>query len=215
MFISITQFDGIWPQNTLVSEFTSKTDLIDAFAASASIPFFTANPLWSTFRGKAAIDGGFTNNTPIFHDKKNAQLVINLGYASYPLAYTIQPADANHETLVYEGMDDIVTLLSGEGRPPAVELIDSLTDGGECGGEEEKGREETCVETLEGGGEGSDSFLDNTHPFLENFQHFLRFDIVPWFMGGGLGIPFLISLSFASLFLWGIGVYGEGARLKV
>ena len=195
VFVSVTQFDGLWPKNNLVSEFTSKEDLINAFVASASIPFFTAYPIWGTFRGGVALDGGLTLNTPVFSDKLNAQLVINLGYAKYPLKYTFQPRDSSHEGIVYDGMDDIVTLLRGEGRPLAVELISGIAD-------------VESKEECEGGEEGAEVEWE-THPFLDGLLHFLRFDFFPWFFGGGFGFPSFVMAIGAGFVFWTIGVYHD------
>ena len=50
LFVSITSFDGIWPQNVLVSDFKDTEELMEALMASSSIPFFSMR-LYSRFRG--------------------------------------------------------------------------------------------------------------------------------------------------------------------
>jgi hypothetical protein len=98
--ISITVFDGLWPRNVLVNKFESKEELIEALVAGASIPLFTGHPFFGKWKGKVAMDGGVTLNTPTFKDARNAQLVINLGYVKYPIAHTFGPLDPNHEVRI-------------------------------------------------------------------------------------------------------------------
>ena len=107
--VSITVFDGLWPRNVLVNKFKSKEELIEALVAGASIPLFTGHPFFGKWKGKVALDGGITLNTPTFKDARNAQLVINLGYVKYPIAHTFGPLDPNHEVRMtndYEKKND-------------------------------------------------------------------------------------------------------------
>ena len=105
LFVSVTTFDGIMPKNSLISKFDTKSDLIDALVAGSSIPGFTGEPFLNTYKGKIAMDGGATLNTPIFEDRKNPQIVINLGYVKYATGFTFSPTDPNHEKLSFEGME--------------------------------------------------------------------------------------------------------------
>jgi predicted acylesterase/phospholipase RssA len=98
VFLSITLLTLTGPKNILVSEFRkklfcfelltlqkeyslillfldSKEDLIEAVVASCSIPFMTTKRIGKSFRGLRVLDGGFTNNTPVFPSSDVRQLV--------------------------------------------------------------------------------------------------------------------------------------------
>ncbi|XP_075873597.1 patatin-like phospholipase domain-containing protein 4 [Nelusetta ayraudi] len=61
LHVSITDLSG---RNHLVSQFSSKDDLIAALLASSYLPFYAGlNPV--EFRGQKWIDGGFTDSLPI------------------------------------------------------------------------------------------------------------------------------------------------------
>lgn len=112
-------------EQQLVSEFASLEDLRDVLAASSSIPFFTGQPFFMPWRGRIAMDSGFTCHTPVFTDNLRPQLVVNLGALNYPLAYTFSPSDPNHENLVLKGQDDIVAFL--QGKAPVDSLMPALS----------------------------------------------------------------------------------------
>ena len=61
LFVSLTKARN--KKNVLVSEFSSKRDLIDAVCSSSFIPVISG---WRppTFRGQAAFDGGYSDNIP-------------------------------------------------------------------------------------------------------------------------------------------------------
>mmetsp|Transcript_9849 Transcript_9849/g.17317 ORF Transcript_9849/g.17317 Transcript_9849/m.17317 type:complete len:259 (+) Transcript_9849:3-779(+) len=65
--VSITLVDPL-PRNELVSEFSSREDLMDALFASSFIPYYIDGQPYTTFRGNPAIDGGVSNNSPIIDD---------------------------------------------------------------------------------------------------------------------------------------------------
>ncbi|KNC52916.1 uncharacterized protein AMSG_09083 [Thecamonas trahens ATCC 50062] len=53
------------PHVEMVSEFESRQDVIDALAASCYLPGFSAPALTTTFRGRAAFDGGLIAFQPV------------------------------------------------------------------------------------------------------------------------------------------------------
>lgn len=82
VFVSITVVD---PKkgpgaltNLIVSEFTSRDDLMDACMASSCIPYISDDGLGRKFRGQYVVDGGVINNVPHFHDHKRRQIVFRL-----------------------------------------------------------------------------------------------------------------------------------------
>lgn len=79
LHISITVVEG-WGRmkNMIVSEFHSNEDLFQACLASSTIPYITERGACRTFRGMNVIDGGLTNNTPVFRDGTRRQLVFRL-----------------------------------------------------------------------------------------------------------------------------------------
>jgi predicted acylesterase/phospholipase RssA len=78
LFISITYVNGFSLENAIISEFTSNEDLLHCCLASSMIPYVTAKSMYRIFRGRKTLDGGLTNNTPIFHDGVRRQLVFRL-----------------------------------------------------------------------------------------------------------------------------------------
>jgi len=185
--VSITVFE-LWPRNVLVNKFNTKDEVVDALVAGASIPGFTGNPIFERWQGKVAMVGGVTLNTPIFQDGRNPQLVINLGYVKYPVAYTFGPLDPNHERLAYEGMDEIVGMLTGRGETKALRIIQ---------------REGAAEE----GGEDND-ILNVINKMIEQAKHFLEFDAIPWGLYG-FGFEYLVATLIAIASLRYLGVYDD------
>ncbi len=183
LFVSVSVFDGIAVKNELVSEFESKKDLVDSLVAGAAIPGFTGEPFFASFRGRVAMDGGVTLNTPVFKDALNPQIVVNLGYVKYSLANTFGPVDRNHEVLVYQGMDDALNLLSGRG-----EVVKALQ--------------------LVGRGEGGTD-KGETRPMQTMFDmvaHIVEYDIVPW-TTHGFAKEVLSGFAGVVGLLYALGVY--------
>lgn len=60
--------------------------------------------------------------------------MINLGHLRYSALNTLGSVDKTHETLVYQGQDDIVRLLKGDpvSARPAVQIIDPRGRDGTC-----------------------------------------------------------------------------------
>jgi len=64
----------LWPRSLVGSTFSTKQHLLEALSASSAIPFLTAEPFFSSFEGKLAIDGGPLLDNPIFTDSVRDQL---------------------------------------------------------------------------------------------------------------------------------------------
>lgn len=65
-------------ENLVISEFLSNQDLFECCLASSTIPYITERGAYRMFRGMRVIDGGLTNNTPVFRDGPRRQLVFRL-----------------------------------------------------------------------------------------------------------------------------------------
>lgn len=83
LFISITEVTPFGCKNWIVSEFTSNRDLFEACLASSTIPFVSERWGMRKYRGKWVIDGGVTNNSPVFQDSLHRQLVFRLTEVDY------------------------------------------------------------------------------------------------------------------------------------
>merc|ERR1719419_1065063 len=191
LFVSLTTFNGFRPINELVSEFETKSEFLDALSAGGAIPFFTGEPLTSRYKGRIAIDGGFTLNTPIFTDGKNPQILINLGYVDYPMRYTLSPLDKNHDKLVFQGMDDIVAFFRGA-EVKSLKLIpqtSGVKTTGECEDDLVKSELRQLIKAL------NDLYTTTIHT--------LKYDILPW--------SYNCRWSFAAavIFVYSLGVYDE------
>eukprot|EP01094_Clydonella_sp_ATCC50884_P020870 TRINITY_DN4439_c0_g1_i2.p1 TRINITY_DN4439_c0_g1~~TRINITY_DN4439_c0_g1_i2.p1 ORF type:complete len:320 (-),score=71.46 TRINITY_DN4439_c0_g1_i2:355-1173(-) len=103
VFISITLMGLAGPQNVIISEFESKEDLVNACLASANIPFFSTHGVGRKFRGRHVLDGGVTNNTPLFTDTRRRQIVFRLFDIVYPSALALSATDPCIEALVLRG----------------------------------------------------------------------------------------------------------------
>ena len=53
------------PQGQLISEFSSRDDLVSALMTSCHIPLYMDGRMTSTFRGSMHVDGGVTNFIPL------------------------------------------------------------------------------------------------------------------------------------------------------
>ena len=138
------------------------------------------------------MDGGVTLNTPIFEDRKNPQIVINLGYVPYATGFTFSPTDPNHETLSFQGMDDAVKFLTGRGSSDAIHLIN-------VGGEDDGG----------GASDGDEGVLVAAKELLEDVAHFFYYDILSWASFTGFGFELIIVFISTAVFLHSLGVYDD------
>ena len=71
--VAMIVFD-LWPRSLVGSTFSTKQHCLDALSALSAIPFLTAEPFFSSFEGKLAIDGGPLLDNPIFTDSVRDQL---------------------------------------------------------------------------------------------------------------------------------------------
>lgn len=62
----------------MISEFHSNDELIQACCASSTIPYITERSWCRYFRGLPVLDGGLSNNRPLFKDAVRRQLVFQL-----------------------------------------------------------------------------------------------------------------------------------------
>lgn len=118
LFISITVLSP-WgrPKNVIISEFTSNYDVFEACLASSCIPYITGRCAYRVYRGMKVIDGGLTNNTPVFPDGVRRQLVFRLSQIEYPWRLLINPVDTCIDALVIRGALQMARFLSGENVP--------------------------------------------------------------------------------------------------
>lgn len=84
LFISITVLTRYGPVNRIISQFSSNDDLLQACMASSTLPYLTERAGCRTFRGEYVLDGGLTNNIPVFTDGVRRQLVFRLFDVEYP-----------------------------------------------------------------------------------------------------------------------------------
>lgn len=91
LFISVTEVTPFGFKNHMISEYTSNRDIIDACLASSTVPYISLPTMLRSYRNMWVVDGGVTNNTPIFPDKLRRQLVFRLSDIFYPSRYLINP----------------------------------------------------------------------------------------------------------------------------
>ena len=92
----------------------SKEDVLMACLASSNIPFFTASGFGRTFRGMRVLDGGVTNNTPIFTDSTRRQIVFRLFQVAYPSSLALTTSDPCIEALILRGAMQMRLFIQGE-----------------------------------------------------------------------------------------------------
>ena len=120
-FISVTVVTRSGLRNLIVSEFSSNEDLFSAIKASTFIPQLTDRGWSKTFRGHSVLDGGLTNNLPVFTDGRRPQIVVHLSKVHYPgsgmLSYFFPNLDLQDtciEALAVRGAYDMKRFISGE-----------------------------------------------------------------------------------------------------
>jgi predicted acylesterase/phospholipase RssA len=91
LFISITEVSLFGIHNRMISEFTSNRDLYDACLASSTVPYISLSECFRRYRNMWCLDGGITNNTPVFPDRVRRQLVFRLSDVFYPIRFLINP----------------------------------------------------------------------------------------------------------------------------
>jgi hypothetical protein len=75
----------------MISEYTSNQDLYEACLASSAIPYLTFQGFVKKYRGMNVLDGGLTNNTPIFTELPRRTLVFRLTDLYYPVKLLTTP----------------------------------------------------------------------------------------------------------------------------
>lgn len=103
VFIYATEITPFGFKKTIFSTFENNNELLDACMASSNLPFYVSPSLFYKFKDKYYIDGCFTNVLPVFHDKKNEQLLIKLYKIKYHSPYSLYPNDTSIEGLIVKG----------------------------------------------------------------------------------------------------------------
>lgn len=116
LFISVTEITRWGLQNRMISKFSSNRELFECCCASSMIPYLSHMMLYWDFKSKNmwCLDGGITNNTPIFPDGNNRQLVFRLYEVEYPWRGMLQAVDTCIETLTLRGGLLMSRFLQGE-----------------------------------------------------------------------------------------------------
>jgi hypothetical protein len=133
LFISITVFNSYGMlENMIVSQFDSNDDLYNACCASSTIPFIServgdwGSGKWGLrrYRGRLCVDGGLTNNCPVFKDGVRRQLVFQLGNLDYSAYRSLSHSDDCIEVLVIRGAMLMAQFLEGNQTSTAIEWLD-------------------------------------------------------------------------------------------
>jgi len=107
VFIGITVVDSCCKfRKQVISEFTSKDDLIRCCIAAGNIPYMSTKGKGAPYRGMTAWDGGITDNCPLFEDGLRRQLVMDVmkgAINDYSMAMTSAPKDPAVESLIVRG----------------------------------------------------------------------------------------------------------------
>lgn len=91
LFISVTEVTLFGLRNHMISEYTSNRDIFEACLASSTVPYLSLPQCFRLYRGMYVLDGGVTNNTPIFPDNARRQLIFRLSDVFYPVRFLINP----------------------------------------------------------------------------------------------------------------------------
>jgi hypothetical protein len=113
LFISITVITRYGLVNRLVSEFTSNDDLLQCCLASSTLPYLTESGGCRVFRGDYVVDGGLTNNIPVFVDGRRRQLVFRLFNVEYPWRLLVNAQDTCIDALIVRGAMLMARFLEG------------------------------------------------------------------------------------------------------
>lgn len=114
LFISITEVTWFGVRNHMISEYANNRELFEACMASSVVPYISSSTMFRSYRGMWVIDGGVTNNTPVFKDHKRRQLVFQLGDVFYPIRLLMSPHDRCIEALVVRGAMLMSKFLQGD-----------------------------------------------------------------------------------------------------
>ena len=115
LFISLTVLSN-WGTvtNKIISTFDNNDELFEVCMASSCIPYLTTNQRSWLFRGEHVLDGGITNNTPVFTDGVRRQLVFRLFDVEYPWRLLVSARDSCIDALVLRGAILMARFLEGE-----------------------------------------------------------------------------------------------------
>jgi hypothetical protein len=114
LFISVTRLTMYGFQNEMISEYSSNQDLFECLLASSTIPYVTERSGMRVLRGRYVLDGGITNNTPVFMDGCRRQLVFRLTDVEYPFRLLVNARDSCIDALVVRGGMLMARFLEGE-----------------------------------------------------------------------------------------------------
>lgn len=131
VFISLTVIEGGLLRNLVVSEFLSRRDLINTAIASSQLPFISTKGFGWRWRGRLVLDGGLTNNVPVFHDSLSGQrdqLVFHLSEVPYSMLMSLRPRDTCIESLVLRGAVEMKRLLTAGIQTNCIEFLPPTTD---------------------------------------------------------------------------------------
>lgn len=99
--------------NHVISNFENQGELADALLASGGIPLVLSPGLCRWFRKKPYIDGGVTNNCPMFQDGLRPQLVVRFnGLPTHLREKVVYFTRQEMIDLIYMGMEDAVEYLT-------------------------------------------------------------------------------------------------------
>lgn len=90
-----------------MSEYTSRQDIVETYVSTGTL-------YYTKFKGRRTIDGGISNNLPIFKDKARMQLIVDPNYASLPspFRHALIPPNMNFaEQAFKKGQDRAIKFL--------------------------------------------------------------------------------------------------------
>jgi len=109
-------------KNLQINEYDSPTDVGEILLSSGAIPWFFYNGFYYNYRNMSTIDGGLTNNLPIFRDNKRSQLVGIWNNIYFPKSLQMKDKyglffTTKHVTnYIKHGIDTMIELLYNKNR---------------------------------------------------------------------------------------------------
>ena len=115
LHMSVSKVNLLYPslENKIISDFKNEDELLDSIMGTSGIPWFLIN-MFGYYRNMFILDGALTNNTPIFTDNKNDQLVINFDTLDEKYNKLFFYTKDELTNLIKKGIDDIIDLLNGK-----------------------------------------------------------------------------------------------------
>ncbi len=129
--LALSCLKDFWPQLVMVSEFTSPDQ--------ADHAFMTTGTYVNMYSGMLCSDGGSTSGrkmTPLFHDNRGPQLIVDLMQTGRPLSIVTSFTAAVYESMVMQGQDEMIYFLQFGKDPRGVQSI-TLCPVGEAGDDNE------------------------------------------------------------------------------